>query len=203
MLEIKLSKEFFDEKVIRINSKVTVLTGPNGSGKTYSCLSINEYCKEHNIPAMLVNVFENNKGKMNKFDFYGETDKIVKAIMASEGQNVYDTLVDNIPDIIKFIKGVNNETGYIIIDGLDSGVSIDLLLQIREYIVDYIINQCEKIHKDINIILTSNSYELVYDYDCIWIPTMEHYKHGGEADGYNLWRKSYEDVYRKTNSKNM
>lgn len=135
---------------------------------------------------------------------HGKTQDLVGWIYASEGQRCYDTLINNhagnIGNYVAELQHKNLKEGYIIIDGADSGVSIDLLLSLR-YFFNLVLDDCTKSNIDLYLIITSNSYELVYGYDCIWIPTMEHYKRNDEADEYNLWRKLYEDYYKEVNNK--
>lgn len=203
-MKIELYGDVYKEKDIEINKGITVLTGPNGSGKTYACAQICDYLDEQKKKYLNVNVYEEGKHTADSFTLSGDMQSLAKYLNSSEGQRVFDTLVDiNTPKMGNYVRELKEndiKEGYIIIDGCDSGVSIDLMLSYRE-LFNFILEDCKKDNIEMYIIITSNSYELVYDYDCIWIPTMEHYKRGGEADGYMLWRKLYEDVYKKRNKK--
>lgn len=202
MLKFKLEGKVYKKKEIEINNGVTVLIGPNGCGKTYACSQICDYLDEQKKKYLNVNVYEEGKHTADSFTLSGDMKSLAKYLNSSEGQRVYDTLVDiNVPkmgEYVRSLKDDNIKEGYIIIDACDSGVSIDLMLSYRS-LFEFILDDCKKENIEMYIIITSNSYELVYDYDCIWIPTMEHYKRGGEADGYNLWRKMYNDVYKERN----
>lgn len=204
MIKLELEGKIYKEKIIEINSGITVLTGPNGSGKTYACSQICDYLDEQKKKYLNVNVYEEGKHTADSFTLSGDMKSLAKYLNSSEGQRVFDTLVDiNTPKMGDYVRKLiqdNIKEGYIIIDGCDSGVSIDLMLSYRS-LFEFILDDCKKENIEMYIIITSNSYELVYDYDCIWIPTMEHYKRGGEADGYNLWRKMYNDVYNNRNKK--
>ena len=46
MIKFKLEGKCYKIKDIEINSGVTVLTGPNGSGKTYACTQFCDYLDE-------------------------------------------------------------------------------------------------------------------------------------------------------------
>lgn len=202
MIKLELEGKIYKEKIIEINNGITVLTGPNGSGKTYACSQICDYLDEQKKKYLNVNVYEEGKHTADSFTLSGDMKSLAKYLNSSEGQRVFDTLVDiNTPKMGDYVRKLiqdDAKEGYIIIDGCDSGVSIDLMLSYRS-LFEFILEDCKRENIDMYIIITSNSYELVYDYDCIWIPTMEHYKRGGEADGYNLWRKMYNDVYKKRN----
>ncbi|WP_304393422.1 ATP-binding protein [uncultured Clostridium sp.] len=202
MIKLELEGKIYKEKIIEINNGITVLTGPNGSGKTYACSQICDYLDEQKKKYLNVNVYEEGKHTADSFTLSGDMKSLAKYLNSSEGQRVFDTLVDiNTPKMGDYVRKLIQDgvkEGYIIIDGCDSGVSIDLMLSYRS-LFEFILDDCKKENIEMYIIITSNSYELVYDYDCIWIPTMEHYKRGGEADGYNLWRKMYNDVYKKRN----
>lgn len=202
MIKLELEGKIYKEKIIEINNGITVLTGPNGSGKTYACSQICDYLDEQKKKYLNVNVYEEGKHTADSFILSGDMKSLAKYLNSSEGQRVFDTLVDiNTPKMGDYVRKLIQDgvkEGYIIIDGCDSGVSIDLMLSYRS-LFEFILDDCKKENIEMYIIITSNSYELVYDYDCIWIPTMEHYKRGGEADGYNLWRKMYNDVYKKRN----
>lgn len=203
-MKIKLEGKCYKVKTIEINKGITVLTGPNGSGKTFACSQIEEYLKDNDKKFYSTDVYNEGKSISQRYLEDGDMKSLAKYTVASEGQRVFDTFVDNhvtnIGEYIRLLIEDNIKEGYIIIDGIDSGVSIDLLMSIRAFF-DMVLSDCEEQGIEIYIIVTSNSYELIPHYDCIWIPTMEHYKRGDEADGYALWRYMYEKEYKKRNKK--
>lgn len=187
---------------IEINKGVTVLTGPNGCGKTYACKQIRDYLDENNIDYYDIDVYDSGRTISQHYLESGDMKALAKHTVASEGQRVFDTFIDNhasqLGNFVRLLNDKKVKEGYIIIDGVDSGVSIDLIMSIRT-LFDLIIEDCNKDNIDIYIILTANNFELCRNYDCIWIPTMEHYKIGDQADGYDLWRYNYVQVYKERN----
>lgn len=204
MIKLRLIGECYGKSNnIIINKGITILMGNNGCGKSYACQQIRDYLRENNKEVYYTDVYTEGKNITRNYLEEGNTKAVAKYTFASEGQRVYDTFVDNhvtkLGSFVKKLIGNNKKEGFIIIDGVDSGVSIDMILNLKD-LFKMIEKDCIDNNIDIYIILTSNSFELCKYYDCIWIPTMEHYKYGDETSGYNLWRKKYEKVYKQRNS---
>ena len=204
MLKLELYGDNYTNKVIEINPGITILTGPNGSGKTYACRQICDFLREQNKQYIDIDLYHNNKSIGDHYLMHGNTKALAKYFYASEGQKLYDTFIDNhtvkIGRFIRKLKDKETKEGYIIIDGCDSGVSPDLMMNYRD-LFELILDDCKKDNITIYIIVTSNNYTLIPHYDCIWIPTMEHYKRGNEADGYSLWESMFYKVYKERNRK--
>lgn len=205
MFKLRLEGRCYKKNnVIEINKGVTVLTGPNGCGKTYACKQIRDYLDENDMDYYDIDVYDSGRTISQHYLESGDMNALAKHTVASEGQRVFDTLIDNhagaLGNFVRLLCDKGAKEGYVIVDGADSGVSIDLIMSIRE-LFKLILEDCEQSGIDIYIILTANNFELCRYYDCIWIPTMEHYKRGGEADAYDLWRHRFEQVYKERNKK--
>lgn len=73
------------------------------------------------------------------------------------------------------IKKISGKTIYIFFDDCDAGTSIDIIDEFKD-VIGLIQKHCEKYKVDFYIIITSNSYEMCKDYDCIDIRTFERKK---------------------------
>lgn len=115
--------------------------------------------------------------------------------MLLNGQRVYDNLeylAKPIGQYVRLCKDTN-QNPIIIIDGADSGVSIDLIFYIRDFL-DLIISDCKKDNITPYIIITSNNYELITEYEAIWISNLKRFNFSiKNKEDYYFFRNLYLD----------
>ena len=58
MLRLELEGRCYNNRNIEINPGVTVLTGPNGSGKTFACTQIRDYLKENGKEIYYTDIYD-------------------------------------------------------------------------------------------------------------------------------------------------
>lgn len=172
MLELKLEQvtekhQLYKNTDLKINPGVTVLIGPNGSGKSYCLCQLKENFKD----ALLIDIVQETANTSHQFP---EGLDIGRWMCASEGQRVYDHLERLSTNVGKYVRYCKEEKidPIILIDGADSGVSPDLIQIIRNFF-NIVLEDCEKSKMTCYIICTANNFELVYDFNCIWMPTLE------------------------------
>lgn len=179
-----------------INPGITMLIGPNGSGKTtvlsqlrslfstqndlvkkWNKLEINDSIRDLYSSYLYDNVYEETFTKST----WGATehiDRVAKTFENSEGQNMYDYLYYKINEIgqavTKAIK--NNRKGiFLLFDGLDSGLSLDVINIIRKSVLEFIIEtEKKRSNIEVYIVCSANSYEFCNNYDCIDVTNQEH-----------------------------
>lgn len=104
----------------------------------------------------------------------------------SEGQDMYDYLFYKMKEIGQVSKraATENKKGIVLLfDGLDSGLSLDVLNKIKYGVLDFIVSVEDML--EVYIICSSNSYELCSGYQCIDI-----------VSGKNIVFGSYEEYER-------
>lgn len=184
------------EKEMIFNPGLTVLVGCNGSGKTTTLRNIEEECKEMKVPCHL---YDNlSKGRNSSFDDYFSgfgTDKDfedgIKIFLSSEGESIginvskqgrlykeffkegiikdasyrFEEIFD-----FKHHKGVLDNRRVLLFDAVDSGLSVDMVIEMKEYFKK-VIEGAQINEYELYIIASANEYELCSRESCFDVTT--------------------------------
>lgn len=118
----------------------------------------------------------------------------------SKGENTIHNLSPSLKSIFNVVKTLKDKEVYILLDDLDVGVSIDVLIELSQ-----VINRLELLLKDLNInyyiVITANSYELAKRFKCIDTITMEEVSFKSYEDylKYVCNTRLYKDTRNKEN----
>lgn len=184
-------------KVVKytIQPGITMLIGSNGSGKTTTLsqihstfsnewgiqkweeISKNETIKDLYASFHYDNVYEERWAK-DRWMHSGLESRFASTFENSEGQDMYDFLYYKIEEIGKAVtKAINDSKKgiFILLDGLDSGLSLDVINKIRKDVLEFIIEtEKKRSNLEVYIVCSANSYEFCNNYDCIDVTNQEH-----------------------------
>ena len=204
-------KKFYKDKINKpdhytcftlddIKSPITVLLGPNGTGKSLSLLSMISECKNRNLDYISYSTSKNDivsasSSPFGNWDIYG-----ISCAFHSEGERMLDSFYKWFNEKgLKSIFETYPKPLYIFIDEFDSGLSIDRIIYSVKSIMYIMKNELTR--RPISLVLTSNSYELcealVNDLTTfIWLPT----KSKISFNNYKEFKDPYVDYYNNVHA---
>ena len=120
--------------------------------------------------------------------------------MSTGEQNVHNIL-PNLPNIIESLnklENLENKELYVMIDDLDVGVSIDVLIELAK-IIDKLELKLKKLNINYYIVITANSYELARRFKCIDVINMKEisFKDYDDYANYVSETRKYKDTRNK------
>ncbi len=184
--------DLYKKKTITIKEGLTVLVGCNGIGKTTLLRQIKDQCKKEDIPVLSFdNLKEGGGHAVSSAGFYGDFGFMATAMASSEGENIVmniGKLASNLRGFIKNgeVKGnsdalarafakamwgegeedekeVPNER-WLLLDAVDSGLSVDNIVDIKEYLFKTIF--ADKGDTKVYIVVSANEYEMARGENC-------------------------------------
>jgi len=171
--KFKVDKDYHGEGIkmyqkltMEFEPGVTVLIGCNGIGKTTLVKQLYSQVQRENIPCVMFdNLHDGGSNARSKAGFYGDFTFLATSLCSSEGENI----AMNMANFSKMIGGMfrqnpNDSEYWIFADAIDSGFSIDNIVDLKEGLFDLILDY----HKDkeVYIIVTANSYEMARGEQC-------------------------------------
>lgn len=191
-MKFEIIRDYYNEKEYIYNKKniefeegLTVLVGCNGSGKSTLLHQIKDLCEKEDIPCYYFdNLTEGGSNARDKADFYGDTMFIVQSLCSSEGENINLNICNCASKIGNFVnKNENSDKIFILMDAVDSGLSIDYVIELKELLFKTILEDTYKRGLKVYIIISANEYEMARNEKCILIPDMK-YKTFKDYDEY-------------------
>lgn len=177
----------YKKKTVIINPGITVLVGCNGIGKTTFLHQLRGNLKKLNVPYIEYdNLHEGGTNSVSEAGLNEDFAFIATAIESSEGENIVmniSKLASELGDFIKtgkvkeknlFIKAFEIIKEYekeevlperwILLDAVDSGLSVDNIVDIKEYLFKTILEY--NFGNEIYIVVSANEYEMARDEQC-------------------------------------
>ncbi len=179
----------FNRKNIEIKPGVTVLVGCNGAGKSTLIHTMQDELKKNNIEYLNYdNLHDGGNHSISSAMFYDDIGLAASMMCSSEGETITlnimnlgknivyylkhgktkRTALDNLIEIIEDADSKKKEETvsqerWIFFDAVDSGLSIDNVLDFKEFVLDPIV----KNNSDLYVVISANSFEMASGEQCL------------------------------------
>ena len=185
--------DIYKNKTITIKPGVTVLVGCNGIGKTTLLHQIRDELKKNKIPYISFdNLKDGGSHSISEASFYGNFGFMATAMCSSEGENIVLNVGNLAARLGQFVKDgedqkekkyvqlaqsiaqINGEQieeheiskeRWILLDAIDSGLSVDNVVDIKEQLFKTILEY--NFGNEIYIVVSANEYEMARDEQCL------------------------------------
>lgn len=158
--------KMYNKATIEIVSGVTVLVGCNGAGKSTLLKQLYRMVQKENIPCVMFDNLKDggDRARMNA-EFCGDMTFLGTSLCSSEGENIRLNMQRFSDMIIKMFKNNPHDQEYwIFVDAVDSGFSIDNIVELKENLFEEILDIHKK--KDVYIVVSANAYEMARGENC-------------------------------------
>jgi len=163
------------------------LVGCNGSGKsTMVDLFVEPYLRSNKIPYIEWNDRQHGGAhlmdKMLNFD--NDMEGLVSMALSSEGERISYGLLPVFKDIGRSFRQYSGQAVAVLLDAIDSGMSVDEIIETRKCILDVVIPDAETLGVTPYFIIATNNYEWCDD---------ERIHNINISNGQKLFIHSYEE----------
>lgn len=158
--------KMYNKATIELVPGVTVLVGCNGAGKSTLLKQLYGIVQKENIPCVMFdNLKDGGSNARSKAGFYGDITFLATSMCSSEGENIALNMGNFAKMIGSMFRNNPNDNEYqIFADAVDSGFSIDNVVELKDELFKLILD----IHKDkeVYIVITANAYEMARGEQC-------------------------------------
>ena len=165
----------YTKKSVEINPGVTVLVGCNGCGKTTFLDIVKKDLDKNEIVYKAFNNLTDGKSNMMQKAVMQQRFDLVSSLMSgSEGENIV-TCIGEIAGQIGYLA-YHKAKGeiWILFDATDSGLSIDNICEVKEYLFDTVIKDCNSRNIEAYILVSANEYEMASGENCLDVQHMKY-----------------------------
>ena len=176
MIEYKLHRDPYDADEILFTGKltrsikpgITILTGCNGSGKTTILNEIEyKYANNNKYKLFTWNGLVDKKYAKDTALESGEMSLLASLAFSSEGEEIDINIGVLARTIGRFVAANEDKDLIILLDALDSGLSIDNIVEIKTFFKDMLIPDIEKMGHNCYVLIPANEYEMARGERCV------------------------------------
>lgn len=161
--------KLYNKKNFTIQPGLTILTGCNGAGKTTMLNHIRMELDKNNIPCFnFDNYHDGGRMAASKAMFFGQVNLAATLFCSSEGEKILRNIEQTAIQIGNFVRK-NQDKGeiWLLFDALDSGYSIDSIIETKTDLFQTIIKDCKYRNVEVYIVVSANSYEMASGEQCL------------------------------------
>lgn len=156
--------KIYNKDSVEIKPGITNLLSCNGGGKTTLLQQI-KYQLVKDDSVVLFEYSEVSEGRnhaMDKYGLFSQTDKVARNLMSSEGENVLNNFGEFCHKLGSKIKNLdtNKKEVWILLDGIDSGLSVNEIADIPGFL-KMVSEDIEEKGLTPYILIAGNNYELI------------------------------------------
>ena len=215
----------YKKGTITIKSGVTVLVGCNGIGKTTLLHQIQDRLRKESIPCIKFDNLQDGGNKsISENAFYNNFDLVGTLMQSSEGESIVvnmgnfarrlgdfvrtgeDPKDKKSRDFAKLFKAIEEgkeeqeveipKERWILLDAVDSGLSVDNIVDIKEQLFKTILEY--NYGNEIYIVISANEYEMARGEQCLDVYNMKYVKFKDYEEYRNLILQSKEWKYERS-----
>lgn len=196
-------------KEIELKTGLTVLVGCNGAGKTTLLNNIKAAVKQEPF-LYFNNLTDGGTSSFNSLLHNGDVASAATLWTSSEGEQITHNIAMIASQLREFLRTgetiqskkskrwasifknpeeinqeITSKERWILLDAVDSGLSIDNVVDVKENLFDLVIKDAKELGLDVYIIISANEYELARNSSCFDVNSGKYI----EFDGYEDFRK--------------
>lgn len=203
MIRLKIIKNYHDDKndlfnysSLKLEPGFTTLVGCNGSGKTTLIKIVESYCRKKDIAFICFdNYEEGGREAMSKLASQELINDLSLDMISSEGERIQNNIGRFAYTIgTKIKKLIPGDKVVIVFDAIDSGFSIDGVVELKD-LIDLVLNDNKD--KEVYILASANGYELANNERCLDVTSGKYL----EFKNYNEYKRFILETRNKKNER--
>ena len=162
-------EKIYNKISVEIKDGLTVLCGCNGCGKTTLLHQIKHTLSKENIPFLhFNNLLDGKNNSVSASLWHGDINFVAQAACSSEGENINMNIGKFAQKMGSFVcKHQSAKEIFFLMDAIDSGLSIDNMIDTKRQLFDVVIEDCKSKGISVYIIVSANEYELARGEQCL------------------------------------
>ena len=171
----------FKKTTLTLTPGVYILCGCNGAGKSTLLMEIVEFLRKEKTDFVEFNGKRDAGSNLTSRALFEDNLALTAtSICSSEGENLHIAIGEFAKKIGHELKRENKKEFWVLCDAIDSGMSIDQVLDIQDFFVDFLPSEVKD--TDLFVIMASNQFEMTRKGKCIDVINLEEIEFNGYED---------------------